>query len=409
MNYKLLKGLFYIVLSISILTSCQRDEISLPTEESNTPVFYFNANLDGQNANLVAGVDEKYMHTDHELDQFNITTFVGHIGEESCTDMCEGTFRFALRDYDTTDKTVLSKGLPPASFPFRNNVEVDEGGDVYRVSFNSIYNEDKPSFAWNFGDDTYTFSVADPVHIYKEPTEFYYPSFRNFINENNEQELAWKARQLPISPQGVPLSTKVNANMNFENLGGNRVRISMEVEEDGMEFIPSLAWDVLKDPLNSSIDEAETIVTTTDHAIEIEITEKTQIGAFPLFLNSNTGAVASIDLGTIVSFDSAGELEFTKVDYNYEVEEITNGARLALASFDLQYMDESGKFYSSALGEQTNDAYFDIKSVEEYLDNVAGQKTRKLEVETSCRLYADDGESILLTNGEGVIAVGVPD
>jgi hypothetical protein len=72
-------------------------------------------------------------------------------------------------------------------------------------------------------------------------------------------------------------------------------------------------------------------------------------------------------------------------------------------------MDESGKFYSSALGEQTDDAYFDIISVEEYLNNDAGQKTRKLEVETSCRLYADDGESILLTNGEGVIAVAVPD
>ncbi len=408
MNYKLLKGLFYIVLSISILTSCQREEIGLPGETSNSPVFHFSADLEGVNTKLEAGVDQKFMHTDWLVDQFNISSFVGHIGEESCNEICEGSFRFALRDYDTQDKTDLVKALPPSSFQFKNDLEVDAGEDVYRVNFNSIFNEDKPSFAWIFGDGTTTFTVADPIHIYKKPAEFVYPVFRNFINEDNKLELAWKSRQLTIVPDGVPVPGKVNAHMNFENLGDNKVRISMEIDGDGMDIIPSIAWDVTKDPLNTTT--GETIVTSNDHVIELEITEKTQIGAQPLFFNpSNTSIFSAVDLGTIISFDSDGELEFTKVDYDYEVEEIEQGSRLALSTFDLQYVDDSGKFYSSSQGEQTDDAYFDVKSVEPYLANAAGQKTMKLEVETSCRLYADDGESILLTNGVGVIAVAVPD
>lgn len=408
MNYKLLKGLFYIVLSLGIFTSCQRDEISLPTDESNTPVFYFSGDLDGQNTNVVAGVDEKFMHTDHDLDQFEITTFIGHMGEESCNEICEGSFRFALRDYDTTDKTDLSKGLPPASFSFRNNVEVDEGGDVYRVSFDSHFNEDNPSFLWFFDDETISRSVADPIHIYKEEDKFRVPYFRSFVNNDSELELAWKARQLPFVPNGFDEGKKVNAHINFEDLGSNRVRLSLDIQGEGWEAIPSISWSITRDPLNAT--DSEALPSTTDSFVEIVISEPTEVGVTLIFFDPN-GAFNNpfVDVGAIIDFDANGKLTYTTVDFDYEVEEITNGARLALATFDLQYMDESGKFYSSALGEQTNDAYFDIKSIEDYQKNASGQNTKKLEVETSCRLYADDGESILLTNGEGVIAVAVPD
>ena len=143
------------------------------------------------------------------------------------------------------------------------------------------------------------------------------------------------------------------------------------------------------------------------HTIEIEISENTQIGAVVLFLDAlNPLGFATVDVGLEINIDDNGIITTRGTDFDYEIEEISGGSKFAFSTFEITYTDADGKLYSSSTKTQNDNLKFEILEVSAYESNFRSQNTLRLVVKANeCVLYADDGSSIELKNGEGVIAL----
>ncbi|RMG85384.1 MAG: hypothetical protein D6714_06055, partial [Bacteroidetes bacterium] len=75
----------------------------------------------------------------------------------------------------------------------------------------------------------------------------------------------------------------------------------------------------------------------------------------------------------------------------------------------LEYRTDDGRFFSSEWGPQPGNAFFETLSVEPYGPSQAGFPTKKMRIRFACTLYDDSGETLRLTNGEGVIGVAFPE
>jgi len=99
-------------------------------------------------------------------------------------------------------------------------------------------------------------------------------------------------------------------------------------------------------------------------------------------------------------------LSYTNTNLDARVlRRLEGGSKLQLSTFAIQYINENGKVYRSDLQEQSDDAYFKILSTEEYLNNENGDKTKKLEVEYDCKLFAADGSELRVRDGQGIIGI----
>ena len=405
----LIISVLFIILAMAF-SSCKRDDqILLPELESNDPVFYFTAELDGQFKEWTAGIDGQFMHTDWMLDNNKVKTFQGFLGDESCISNCEGSISFQLKDYDTDDGlTVLNQSIKKGVYPYKNNFKVAEESDHYRVEFDSPYDQDDPNFFWIFSDGSVASGIADPIHIYETPTAFYEPVFRVDARKRS----TFHSRQLPIFPDdGIEYNIPpVNARLEFQPLSGNKVRITMRPEAFDMIPPQDLIWEITTGPIGNEIDDSRQTKTDIDnplHTIELEVTEDTSLGA-TVFFNDATNPLgfATVSVGLIIEVDDNGVLTTRGTDFEYTIEEIPGGSKYAFATFELTYQDENGKTYSSALEGQNQNIKFEILELEPYDLNLRSQNTVKAKVlATECRLYAEDGSSILMKNGEGVIAL----
>lgn len=402
--------LYLFIFAGLAFSSCNRDnEISLPEIEDGDPVFSFNAEIDGQMMEWVAGLDDQYMHTDWNLDQDDIKEFTGFLAEEDCNSDCESAIKFCLRDYDFDSNTNINESIRTKSYSYKSQELIAKESDAYRVQFESIHQEDDPDFFWAFGDFTTATGVASPIHIYERPTTgFLSPIFRLGANAR-----AFAARQLPIFPDdGIDYNIPpVNARLEFQPLGDNKVKITLRPEGFGMIVSPDLLWDITTglDGPNPNSEFIQTTVTADnpDHSIEIEIAEDTQIGAVVLFLDAiNPLGFATVDVGLEINIDDNGIITTRGTDFDYSIEEITGGSRFAFSTFEISYTDANGKLYSSSLKSQNDNLKFEILEVSSFESNLRSQNTLRLKVKANeCVLYAEDGTNIMLKDGEGVIAL----
>ena len=76
----------------------------------------------------------------------------------------------------------------------------------------------------------------------------------------------------------------------------------------------------------------------------------------------------------------------------------------AFSNVTIKWTDNAGTTYTSNDSGQTNDSYFRIVSVEDYLNNKNNQLTKKLHVNFKCKVF-NGTNSRQIDNGEAVIAV----
>jgi len=106
---------------------------------------------------------------------------------------------------------------------------------------------------------------------------------------------------------------------------------------------------------------------------------------------------------------STNQLLFHNADFDYRIEKrIAQGSDLALQTFEFEMFDENGTLFSSAKGEQAEEASFEVISVEPFIENGEGQKTVKVTCQFSCQVYSDNGDSKLINDANAVIAVAIP-
>jgi hypothetical protein len=72
---------------------------------------------------------------------------------------------------------------------------------------------------------------------------------------------------------------------------------------------------------------------------------------------------------------------------------------------NIQYIDDNGKVFTSALKEQPSTSYLNILNVADFEMNEIGMPTKKVSIEFGCRLFNIDGSYIDVNNGYGTIGI----
>jgi hypothetical protein len=106
-----------------------------------------------------------------------------------------------------------------------------------------------------------------------------------------------------------------------------------------------------------------------------------------------------------INFQQSDSLYTNFFDYS-SMPEITLGvAQDYYSTLNIQYIDDNGKVFTSALREQPSTSYLNILNVADFEMNEIGIPTKKVSIEFGCRLFNIDGSYIDVNNGYGTIGI----
>ena len=375
-------NLLLSLLLIIGMTSCKKNIIDVPPSEVGEPVFRTSFQLEGTPQEMIAGDDEYFMFTEFTKDTDDIHTFIGSFANENCTSNCESSLQFEIRDFEpaTGSTNGIDNTLAASALRFKD--ETIPEADVYQVELKGeVENEDEvEETRLDFGDNIgFALNRSEVIvnYIYDSTIGQVVPSFN--VTEKNENQV-YHAMTLDYFNDKT-----YSADFSVTDLGNGQYELTASANQDVVEYY----WNFIYTGQSVTLDEAELLA---DGEIElfVEYVDNPTFASFyrrTFKLENNTLSYASTNLDAKV------------------LRRLEGGSKLQLSTFAIQYIDENGTIYRSDLQEQSNDAYFRILSTEEYLNNSNGEKTKKLEVEYDCKLFAADGSELRVQNGQGIIGI----
>ena len=158
--------LFLSLFLMLALWGCKEKE--LPEEIIGEPTFYIEGDIDNQEINLQAGVDEYYMATEFFQDEFQVYSFSGTLSPIDCP-QCPESMQIQIRDFRMRDIGVpvaIDSAIEVGEYGYYH----DKGGNdfVFRVSFhNESTSGNNTIHNWNFGDGN-TAHDMNPIHAYED-------------------------------------------------------------------------------------------------------------------------------------------------------------------------------------------------------------------------------------------------
>ena len=380
-------------------SSCDRNILELPPSSGNDPVFRLEMNLDNTDLAVVAGVDDIYNHTDFDIDQDEVYTFEGLMSNADCNIDCPNSFRFKFRNYETGTASVNSnQSLSAKSYSYKEeNAEVQ---DVIEVHVNINTDVANPQYTWTV--DGVQSNQQDDAEIL-------------LLNVEDNQRLSMALDVFDESTGLTSLSSRevileedlelVNSKIEVVHIEGDSVLLR-SIHSESADLAPLLGTVWTIEDLNGANPMA-----FFDSTFEIAI----RLGSGKNVKNTTsfTGAITSGGANTVgieIRYDAINDaLIFHEVEFDYSIEKrIAQGSSLALQTFEFELYDDSGVLYSSAKGEQADDAYFEIIDTKEYIENDNGQKTVKVTCQFSCQVFSDSGDAKTITDANAVIAVAIP-
>lgn len=367
-------------------TACQKDLIEVPASSEGTPVFSTSNAIDGLAFDLTAGFDDYYMHTSYSKDAADVYTFIGNFALEDCAEDCASSIQFEIRNNQSGSTNDINNALGRGKYRIKN-AEIAEM-DVYQVQFEGSTTEANPSeLFWNFGDEDgmVLFGQKNPLFNYIDNGTPKQPIFR--VNSNDQ------------------LYSTLTRTVDFNNPNAAECLIAYEVipQADGRLELRSNI-----DPLTDLVFWDNGDYGASTFLDPNEITETTEMGVTGLY-SDGCYSVASRTFvpngnGTLSYMSDGG------TGFDYVVKKIAGGSLLHFSTFAVQYIDDNGTVFRSDYFQQpNNESSFEILEVEDYSENAAGEKTKKLTIKYNCYVYTESGDQFLrLTNGSAIIAVAHP-
>ncbi len=381
---------------MALLASCNKVELDPVDGE---PVFVADLKLDGTAKSWQAGVHDYYMFSSFEKDEFEVHVFSGRFAKKDS--LVGESLSFHIRDFQQA-----GSGQPEvedALSPGRDFSFADASGNdtTWVLNLNTTwfaaYNASESitpnlhmQYEWDFGDgiiDSNSFELVN--HNY------------NSMPQNMPVTLTISASDNSCSSfirRRVSVGNNAQCDMDllatFNAAVGNIQLNAQPIGSQPFSFlwsngatVDSISLDSLSPGQNSAS------VTVTDNAgctVEAGISAEWMPGVFPNIcvagFNYNISEqVDSILTPIITYYDS---LQFSKIT--------------------IVYTNETGIEYRSDKQPQAPDAFIEIIKLEDYDLNENGEKTKRITLEFTCRLWNESGEFIDVTDGEAVIAVAYP-
>ncbi|MCB0520863.1 MAG: hypothetical protein H6577_21225 [Lewinellaceae bacterium] len=403
--YKKMKRiLFYKILIIAtVIASCKK--IDLPDPVDGPIVFSAAVQVNGTAKKWEAGVDDYYMFSEFQRDNYDVYEFSGRFQQENCAGQCGEILTIRIRDLKQT--TGVFSGVGDAlrvdgNYGFYSLV----GGDTiwsvaidtvgYRVTFDAGESEfatGAGAYTWDFGDSSTT-ALLDPVveHTYG-------PSIMD-----RQVGLTVSSNNQLCSGSIVRTVNPATSNPINQDCG-----LTLQVDSTNLDTtLTIMALPVGAPPFLYSWNDG-----STSQSVEV-FSPSGQVSA-SVTLTDATGCTASAGLATLYVPGIMPAVCIARFDYESRPDtvhtvgfEIVPGDSLQFSGVTIEYTDAEGRFYSSGLLVQPPSSYFEILKVEDYDLNEKGQKTKKLTVRFACDLWDTAGGKIVFKEGEAVIAVAYP-
>ena len=361
------QGIRFLVLILLALTSCRKKDFP-PDTRSEEGGFYFKADINANPITIKAGESGYYMYTGHTLDT-NVMTFTGDLREQNCN-ACTKRLKITLRDYRTWNPLRPN----PVDSSLHTGTYLLSNSPGYLVKFKSKFNTTANTYLWNFGDNSSS-TEANPSHVYATAGN-YSVSLRVRSNTNCEQYIS--------------KIEKINSNSRFYS-----------IQTQTLDATSFAFRSTLSDTINYSC-----VWNFGDGTTSFQFEPKHQYaipGTYPVTLkigDLNDTVTTRLNLATITTPMACLT--------NYDIESFSfNSNPGKFAGAMIEWTDENGTLYSSYNAQQPNWSQFTVLSVEDYLINEKGEKTKKIKVRFDCEVR--NGTSTKqIRNAEAILSVSYP-
>lgn len=364
---------FLIILLFAFFTQCKKQKD--PEQTTEASVFYFTGKVNGTNVSLASGMNNYYMFSNHSIASGNVREFTGELKQKNCQTNCNGSLKIIIKDYRDLNilPTVIDSSIRNKYYSYTSP---NGTPNSFSVTFIPQFQGGTPqNHNWTFHNGTS--NQASPTRIYTEPGNY------NVC--------------LTVQSTGSCSSSLCN-NLKIGQLG-NKVEVDFAVSTPTGNTLSFTAQPVLGTApysyqWNFGDGNSSTIAKPT-HTYSSN-------GVYLVSLTVTDSKSNSATYNMNVNTQNPGSC-MTKINMVKNAISNTNN----LANVTIEWTDSNGNIYTSNNNVQSPICEFQITSVEEYIVNENGQKTKKIKALFNCTLL-NGANSILLENGEAVFAIAYP-
>jgi hypothetical protein len=390
-----------ILILIGLAIGCKKVELEPVDGE---PVFEASAIFDNDPLSWQAGVDEYYMFSSNEKDQFNIYSFKGLLAKES--NNCCNSLEFVLRD-----ARVTIDGLPDISSAISTEIEYvfayNSGNDttfvieidtVWKTKFSIVKRFSQPQqdlvHYFEFGDQSFDSTFTDSIlHTYQQsPKNQMVTLITKPVNNNNCS--SYLTRTLDSLDT---VFQNCNLELQFDSIITNT---AIQIIANASGVAPfSYVWS------DGSNNQIASFSPAGFGPMDFSVTVTDANGC-----SAQAGISTTLTPGTIPPVCVAGfDYYIQEVYVDSQTIQVDYADSLQFSAATVIYSDGAGNKYRSDRQPQPSDYYFKILEVSDYDENEKGEKTKKITAEFICRVWNESGEHIDIREGRAVIAVSYPD
>lgn len=370
-----------LVIFFAVLMSCEKSD---PIEHASTPVFYASGTIDGEPFSWHAGEDNLYMHSNFLHDTHSVFSFRGALAPSNCeTADCPNSLHFYLRDanFSTSNQEANAEEvLQPGNFAWRSLNDSAIAGYRVKLSAEEFYTGDQYTYAWTTSNGL-TSTERYPEFIFPADWEGAVEICLAITNNSGcTDNLCYDV---------FPAST---CDLDFDYYVINNVCF-LFAEPRGGKAPYNFQWEFGQnhDPLSAQV--------------KYELNSFTPSKKICLTTIDANGCIAEKCKNVIINSSAIN----CASNFLHSKEELYRNSDEDFSEATIVWYNENGERFSSALSEQTDDAFFTIHEVEEYHQNVQGELTSKAKITFSCVLYNQDlTRQVHFEDVEATVAIAHP-
>lgn len=366
MKLILQKRFFIYVLSVFVLvTACEKIEV--PAPDKDEPVFEVsfqdgssNINLGGTSTELISSVS---------WDDLNIRVFEGSLVNTKN----QSSLTFRMRDNRISKPNIANDTLAlfmPGIFSFINNAQ-------------------------NLGEQKVLLNKLDIMEL--------------------KDKVTWLDALVPLPVPGaffnmlnVQSDEYITVCMTIEDLATNCNTVYCKNMKYSEGDIPLKGFSLNKNTLSPIIDPSFTgdvqFRWNDEETESYDVTKKGKLAFSAIYDKDSDGrnqTIQSVDM--YVDVDNDGNV-IAPCFSGFETSLVVLERSPDFSEVEVIWVDESGKEFTSANIPQSDVAEFNITEISPFpIRNQDGHRVKKLDVIFSCTLQAEDGERVVINNGEGSI------
>ncbi|MFK7947989.1 MAG: PKD domain-containing protein [Saprospiraceae bacterium] len=377
---------YYFLLSSFLFIIGCTDDTPLPSNTDGNVVFELSAIIDGQENIWAAGVDNQYMYTYTTQDSNGLTQFQGTLGEVGCQ-FCSNSINFDFVQSPNSN-SINDLFVNGQTINYRDaTIPVQIIG--YNTSFEVNLNGTAPyTFDCDFGDGSTPINTSTSNFQHQYTQAGTYNVCVNITDATGCQSTICR---------DISTDNTMSCAVNFSvfNLG-NGFTNSFFFHTYSAGVPPfNYQWNV---PLDQT--------TIQNFVVQSPTVTINQLGTLNVDVAMTDDNGCDCSLAQTVNFNNLDTASCAH-RFDYLSQPITAPGLIQdyFSTLNIQYVDNNGIIYSSALGEQPNSSFINITNIEDFSANENDLPTKKITLEFACRLYDVDGNHKDLNNGSGTIGI----